>query len=114
MCRLTTRIGAAKLESSAQRREIDMSIHTLRDSEAVSSSDLHADPARIREGMGVTMRTGLGGLYTPFTVIAVKRNGRELVIQRDKTVLDGENTWADEAPRHYESDPNGRVETITL
>jgi hypothetical protein len=91
-----------------------MSIHTLRDSEAVSSSDLHADPARIREGMGVTMRTGLGGLYTPFTVIAVKRNGRELVIQRDKTVLDGENTWADEAPRHYESDPNGRVETITL
>lgn len=82
--------------------------------EALPSSALHADPTLIREGMGVTMRTGLGGLYVPYTVIAVKRNGRELVIQHDKTVLDGKNSLADDAPRHYVTDPNGRVETITL
>jgi len=86
----------------------------LPSAEALSSSALHADPALIREGMGVTLRTGMGGLYVPYTVIAVRRNGRELVIQHDKTVLDGPNSYSDEAPRHYEPDPNGRVETITL
>jgi len=83
-------------------------------SEALSVSAYHADPSLIREGMGVTMRTNAGGLYVPFTVITVRRGGRELVIQRDKTVIDGQNSYADEAPRHYEADPKGRVETITL
>lgn len=83
-------------------------------SEALSSATLHADPTLIREGMGVTMRTGPGGLYVPFTVIAVRRNGRELDIQRDETILDGPNSYADEAPRHYVRDEQGRVETITL
>jgi hypothetical protein len=76
--------------------------------------DYAAHPELISTGMGVTLRTGLGGLYVPYTVIAVKRGGKELDIQRDKTIIDGPNTYADEAPRHYEADPNGRVETITL
>ena len=70
-------------------------------------------PETITVGEGVTMRTGMGGLYVPYTVIAVKRNGRELIIQRDKTIIDGPNSFADEAPRHYERDPRGPVRTIT-
>lgn len=82
--------------------------------EALSVSALHADPSLIRKGMGVTMRTNAGGLYSPFTVIETRRNGRELVIQRDKTVVTGEKRFADDGERHYETDPNGRTETITL
>src|SRR5690348_16694074 len=90
-----------------------MSIHVLPTSEALSVSTLHAHPDLIREGMGVTMRTGPGGLFVPFTVIEVRRNGKELVIQRDKTIIDGKNSYADEAPRHYVRDESGRIETIT-
>lgn len=70
-------------------------------------------PETITVGEGVTMRTGMGGLYVPYTVIAVKRNGRELIIQRDKTIMDGPNDWADSGERHYERDPRGPVRTIT-
>lgn len=70
-------------------------------------------PETITVGEGVTMRTAMGGLYVPYTVIAVKRNGRELIIQRDKTIMDGPNDWADNGERHYERDPRGPVRTIT-
>ena len=76
-------------------------------------AELLEKPETITVGEGVTMRTGMGGLYVPYTVIAVKRNGRELIIQRDKTIIDGPNSFADEAPRHYERDPRGPVRTIT-
>lgn len=86
----------------------------LPEREALSPSFYADNPSMIREGMGVTMRTNAGGLYSPYTVIEVRRHGRELVIQRDKTVIDGENSFADEAARHYERDETGRTETITL
>lgn len=76
-------------------------------------ADLREHPEWIKVGMGVTLATSAGGLYVPYTVIEVRRNGRELVIQRDKTIIDGPNSFADEAPRHYETDPNGKIETIT-
>jgi predicted SnoaL-like aldol condensation-catalyzing enzyme len=46
-------------------------------------------------------------------VIETRRNGRELVIQRDKTVHDGPNDFADYGERHFERNPNGRTEVIT-
>ena len=55
-------------------------------------ADLREHPEWIKVGMGVTMATSAGGLYVPYTVIEVRRNGRELVIQRDKTIIDGPNS----------------------
>ena len=92
-----------RLEAEQQRR----------DAEQARIAALYEHPETIQVGEGVTLATGMGGLYSPFTVIEVRRNGRELVIQRDKTIIDGPNTFADEAPRHFERDPNGRTEVIT-
>lgn len=75
--------------------------------------DYTKNPELITVGTGATLATGLGGLYVPYTIIEVRRGGKELVVQRDKTILDGPNSWADDAPRHYEADPNGKTETIT-
>lgn len=84
-----------------------------RDAKQARIKGLYDNPETIQVGEGVTLHTAMGGLYSPFTVIAVKRNGRELIIQRDKTIIDGPNSFADEAPRHYERDPRGPVRTIT-
>lgn len=84
-----------------------------RDAKQARIAALYEHPETIEVGEGVTLHTAMGGLYSPFTVIAVRRNGRELDIQRDKTIIDGPNTFADEAPRHYVRDPHGKVETIT-
>ncbi len=74
---------------------------------------LEADPSLIEVGEGVTMHTNAGGLRRAFTVIAVRRNGRELDVQADKVTIQGENTFADYAPRTFEPNPNGRIVTIT-
>lgn len=80
----------------------------------MTPEDLRAHPEWIKVGMGVTMRTGAGGLCRAYTVIEVRRNGRELVIQADKvTVLTEQRGWDDAAPKAFEADPNGRIETIT-
>lgn len=70
-------------------------------------------PEEIQAGMGVTLATSAGGLYIPYTVIEVRRGGKELVIQSDKVIIDGPNSFADEAPRHFEANPDGQIETIT-
>jgi len=80
---------------------------------SMTVEDLREHPEWIKVGMGATLATSLGGLYVPHTIIEVRRGGKELVIQRDRTIIDGPNSWADEAPRHYEADPNGKTETIT-
>jgi hypothetical protein len=106
--------SARYAESSSTGRESMSTQTALPTSEALSSSTLHADPSLIREGMGVTMRTGPGGLYRAYSVIAVRRNGRELDIQADKVTVHGKSGWDDAAEKTYEADPNGRIETITL
>lgn len=88
-------------------------IYARADAEAARRSELREHPEKIEVGEGITMRTSAGGLYAPYTVIEIKRNGRELVIQRDKTIIDGPNSWGDEAPRHYERDAKGRIEIVT-
>lgn len=89
-------------------------VYARADAEAARRSELREHPEKIEVGEGITLRTSAGGLYSPFTVIEVKRNGRELIIQRDKTIIDGPNTFADNAPRHYERDTKGRIETVTM
>lgn len=83
--------------------------------EALSSSEYAADPTLIHEGVGVTMRTGPGGLYRAYTVIAVRRNGRELDIQEDTVHRAGTRVgWEDNDDKTFEPNPKGRIETITL
>lgn len=78
-----------------------------------NAAELQEHAEKITVGTGVTLASGPGGIYIPYSVIDVRRNGRELVIQRDRTVIEGPNDFTDSAPRHYETDPNGQVETIT-
>jgi hypothetical protein len=75
--------------------------------------ELQDNPALIEVGMGATYRTALGGIYIAYTVIAVRRGGKELDVQRDTVTIVGENTMADDADRTYEPNPNGKIETIT-
>lgn len=80
-----------------------------------TTTDFHKNPETITVGTGVTMATAAGGLYVPFTVIESRRNGRELVIQKDKVVqVTMGNAWADDGIKRYLRDPDGRTETITL
>lgn len=82
--------------------------------ERARRQSLRDDPSLIEVGEGVTMRTGAGGLCRAYTVIEVRRSGRELVIQADKvTVLTEQRGWDDTAPKAFEADPNGHIETIT-
>lgn len=81
--------------------------------ESARRADLKEHPEKIQIGEGVTMVTNAGGLYVPYTVIGVNRGGKELIIQRDRTIIDGPNSWADEAPRHYERDVHGPIKVIT-
>lgn len=85
------------------------------DAEALRSriAGLYENPETITVGEGVTQATAAGGLYTPYTVIEVRRNGRELVIQADTVIIDGPNGWDDAAPRHFEPNPNGEVKVVT-
>lgn len=74
--------------------------------------------ASIKVGDGATYRTALGGIYIPYTVIAVRRGGKEVDVQRDKTIVTpgtgSSGGWEDDADKTYEPDPNGRIETYTL
>ena len=77
--------------------------------------DYGQQPELIREGMGVTLRTGAGGLYRPYTIIAVKRGGRELVIQADKVeVVKMGDPYADNGEKRITPDARGRIEVVTL
>ena len=79
-----------------------------------TKDNYNGDPTTITVGMGVTLHTAAGGLRSPFSVIEVRRNGRELVIQRDKTVHTGPNDFADYGTREYFPNPDGQRETVTL
>lgn len=74
---------------------------------------LEEDPSLIEVGEGVTYRTALGGINRAYTVIAVRRGGKELDVQTDKVILTEKNTMADTADRTYAPDPNGKIDTIT-
>lgn len=77
--------------------------------------DYGQHPELIEVGMGVTLRTGLGGLYIPYTVIEVRRKGKELVIQRDNSHFPPGYNWAgDTSGVTYTPNPDGKTETITL
>lgn len=71
--------------------------------------------ASIEVGMGATYRTALGGIYIPFTVVAVRRGGKEVDVRRDKTIIvERRSGWEDNHVKEYEYDPEGRLETYTL
>lgn len=74
--------------------------------------------ASIKVGDGATYRTALGGIYMPYTVVAVRRGGKEVDVRRDKTIVvpgtGSLSSWEDDAEKTYEYDPNGRFETYTL
>lgn len=84
-----------------------------REAEGVRIKALYDNPETIQLGEGATLRTGLGGLYVPYTVIAVRRNGRELDVQRDETINLTKGGWADDGEKEYRPNPNGRIDTIT-
>lgn len=71
-------------------------------------------PIKPELGMGVTMVTGLGGLYRPMTIIAIRRNGREIDVQFDKVIHITTGGWTDNGEKEFEPDPNGAVHTVTL
>lgn len=77
--------------------------------------DYAKHPHLIKVGMGVTMRTGAGGIVRPYTVIDVQRGGKLLKIQADKViqVTKGAPYW-DNGEKDFERDPQGRIETISL
>jgi len=69
----------------------------------------------IKVGDGATYRTALGGIYIPYTVIAVRRGGKEVDVQRDKTVKGPDWNWfGNQDDATFEPDPDGRIETYTL
>lgn len=71
-------------------------------------------PEHIKVGDGATYATAMGGLYRAYTVIATRRGGKELDVQRDKvTVIEPGNFYADDGKKVYEADPTAEVETIT-
>ena len=77
--------------------------------------DYTKNPELIKVGMGVTMRTGTGGLYRPYTVIDVQRGGKLLKIQADKVIQITKGvSYADNGEKTFERDPQGRIETISL
>lgn len=77
--------------------------------------DYTKNPELITVGMGVTMRTGMGGLYRPYTVIEVQRGGKLLKIQADKVIqITRGVSYSDDGEKAFERDPQGRIETISL
>lgn len=71
-------------------------------------------PEHIKVGDGATYVTALGGFYRAYTVIATRRGGKELDVQRDKvTTITAGDPYADNGEKLYEPDPEGKVETIT-
>lgn len=80
----------------------------------VRVESLRDNPEMIEIGEGVTLATSAGGLYVPYTVIETRRGGRELVIQRDKTIqLTKGAPYADNGEKEYVPNPDGKIETVT-
>lgn len=87
----------------------------LAKSEEHDQSHYAEHPEDIQVGMGVTLRTGMGGVYVPYSIIEVRRGGKELVIQRDRSHFGPTYSWAgDTSDVEYSTNPNGRIETVTL
>lgn len=89
---------------------------TYEDAEArrIRRNELMEHPETIEVGEGATYSTALGGFYRAYTVIATRRGGKELDVQRDKvTNVTTGNPYADDGEKKYEADPDGAVETIT-
>lgn len=88
---------------------------TLPTQEALSPSVYADDPTLIRVGMGATYATALGGYYSAYTIVAVRKGGRELDVQRDKvTRITPGNPWQDDGEKEYTPNPSAEVETYTL
>ena len=80
----------------------------------MTPQDLSEHPEWIKVGMGATYSTALGGLHRAYTVVAVRRGGKELDVQSDKvTTVKTGTAWADDGEKTYEADPDGRIETVT-
>ena len=103
----------ARAEKRAEKRlGIVLEEGTFRN---MSPEDLRNHPEWIKVGMGATMRTGMGGLYRPYTVIEVQRGGKLLKLQADKVVQVTKGTgWEDNGEKTFEPDPKGRIETVSL
>ncbi len=98
---------AANIEKARIRTE-------KRELEKARIKGLYDNPETIQIGEGVTIHTGMGGLYSPFTVIETRRNGRELVIQRDRSEFPEGYNWAgDTSGVIYHRDLTGRIDVIT-
>ncbi len=90
-------------------------VQPLRKHEPKLTSEYAADPSLIEEGMGVTYRTALGGFYSSYTVIEVRRGGKELVVQEDIHVPGPEYSWSgNTSDEEYYPNPEGKTETITF
>ena len=74
---------------------------------------LDRTPSLIEVGEGLTMATSLGGLYTAYTVVAVRQGGRELDIQRDTVENVTPGGWADNGEKRYHPNPDGKIETVS-
>lgn len=100
------------VEARAEKRYEE--IYAKADAEKARRQALLDNPETIQVGEGVTLATNAGGLYVPYTVIETRRNGRELLIQRDKTIqVTPGNGWTDDGEKTFERDPNGPTKTIT-
>lgn len=66
----------------------------------------------IEVGIGVT--EGVGSDRYPYTVVEVRRNGRELVIQRDEFRRTDQNGLSESQEYEYTPNPEGSKVTITL
>lgn len=87
---------------------------TLTDYDKARLETVKDHPEHIKVGDGATFTTALGGFYRAYTVIATRRGGKELDVQRDKvTNVTTGDPYADNGEKKYEADPDGKIETIT-
>lgn len=88
-------------------------VYAAVEAERARRATLYSHPETIQIGEGATMATALGGLYMPYTIIAVRRNGLELDIQRDTTINVTTGGFADDGEKRYEANPHGKILTVT-
>ncbi|UDL16292.1 hypothetical protein SEA_ZOOMAN_321 [Microbacterium phage Zooman] len=84
------------------------------DAERERRRGLWENPETIEVGEGATARTALGGLNWPLTVVETRRGGKELVLQRDKSiVIKPAENYGEEPIFEYQPDPTRPLEVWT-
>lgn len=63
-------------------------------------------------GMGAT--EGIGSDSYPYTIIEVRRNGKELVLQGDSYHRTDKNGFSENQTYLYSPNPDGRIVVVTL